>query len=201
MTLPNEQGNKNTKWIWIGLGAATLFCLCAVVVAGFVFYRMGKSVTDSVKTDPDAAAQAAHEIADYTLPRGYREQMSMNILIYSFVIIGPESSNQDGNLIMLAQFDSNVANPEQMKQQIQQSFEQQSGRRGANLKLVEVKKVIIRGQESNVAVYEGTDQSGASVRQLITSFPGKNGTAILMVAGDTQSWDQDALDAFIKSIR
>jgi len=198
MTITNDQGNKNTKWIWIGLGAAVFFCLCAVAVAFFVFYRVGKTVEQGA--NPVAAAKAAHEIVDYDLPTGYREQMSVNIMVYSFVIIAPETSITKKPMIMLAQFKS-TANPEQMKQQLRQSFEQQSGNQGTNMKLVDVKKMTIRGEETDVATYEGTDNAGNDMRQLITSFNGKNGTALLMVMGTVQGWDQKTIDSFIKSIR
>ena len=198
--ISDETNKKNTNRIWIGLGVAALFCLCAAAVAFFVFYKIGQGVKDSVKTDPESASQAAHEIADYTLPRGYREQMSMNIVFYSFAMIGPESSTTNGPIIMLAQFDSSATDPEQMKEQIRQSFEQQAGRNGTNMKLVEVKKMTIRGEETDVALYEGTDQNGASIKQLIASFPGKAGTALLMVMGDGGTWDQTMIEDFIQSI-
>ena len=70
MTTINAQEPKKTNWLWIGLGAAALFCLCAVAVAVFLFYRVGQSVKEGVKTDPESAAKAAHEIADYDLPAG-----------------------------------------------------------------------------------------------------------------------------------
>ena len=201
MNIPNEQDNKNTKWIWIGLGAATLFCLCAVAVAFFVFYRIGKTVQEGMKTDPASASKAAHEIADYDLPQGYQEKAAMNIMMYSFVMIGPESSTSDGAMIMLAQFKVSGADPEQMKEQIRKSFEQQSGSNGTNMKLVEVKKMTIRGEETDVAIYEGANQNGAFMRQLVTTFPGKSGTGMLIIMGDTRAWDQTMIDDFIKSIR
>src|SRR5512140_1244130 len=93
MTVVNAQEPKKTNWLWIGLGAAALFCLCAVAVAVFLFYRVGKQVADSTKIDPEAAAKAAHEIVDsYELPAGYQEQMAMNIMLYSFVMIAPEKA-------------------------------------------------------------------------------------------------------------
>ena len=196
----NQQTNKNTKWIWLGLGGAALFCLCAVAVAFFMFYRVGQQVKEGVKTDPESASKAAHEIVDYDLPAGYQERMSMDILIYSFVMIGPESSNLDQPLIMLAQFQAGV-DQKQMEQQLRQSFEQQSGSRGMNMKLVEVKKMTIRGEETEVAIYEGSDENGNSFRQLITAFPGKDGTAMLIIMGDAQGWDQSIIDDFIESIR
>lgn len=196
------EGNKqNNRGLWIGLGAAALFCLCAVVVAAFLFLQMGRQVREGVKTDPEGASQAAHAIADYDLPPGYQEQMAMNFLVYSFVMIGPESPGTTaGPLIMLAQFDPMGTSQEQMEQQIRQSFEQQAGRRGLKMQVVKVEKMTIRGEEVEVTTFEGTDQSGAVIRQLITSFPGKDGTAMLMIMGPAEGWDQDVIDEFIRSI-
>jgi hypothetical protein len=204
MTVTNEQGTKKTNWLWIGLGAAALFCLCAVAVAVFMFYRVGKQVADNTQTDPESAAKAAHEIVDsYELPAGYQERMAMDIMFYTFVMIAPQDEGTTrGPIIMLAQFSAGSGvSQEQMEQQIRQSFEQQAGNRGMNMQLVEVKKMTIRGDETDVAMYEGTDQAGDLVRQLVASFPGKNGTAMLMIMGDAQDWDQTAIDDFIESIR
>jgi len=202
MTVVNDQGTKKTNWLWIGLGAAALFCLCAVAVAVFLFYRVGKQVADSTKVDPESAAKAAHEIVDsYELPAGYQERMAMNIMFYSFVMIGEDDASSTGKpIIMLAQFQAGV-DQQQMEQQLRQSLEQQAGNRGMNMHLVEVKKMTIRGEETDVSIYEGSDQSGNTVRQLLAAFPGKKGTAMLMIMGDAQDWDQTAIDDFITSIR
>src|SRR5512141_1113065 len=109
MTVVIDQGAKKTNWLWIGLGAAALFCICAVAVAVFLFYRVGKQVADSTKIDPTAASKAAHEIVDsYELPAGYQERMAMNIMFYSFVMIGPDpqSTGSGDPIIMLAQFEA-----------------------------------------------------------------------------------------------
>lgn len=206
MTVVNEQSTKKTNWLWIGLGGAALFCLCAVAVAIFMFYRVGKQVADSAKTDPESAEKAAHEIVDsYELPAGYRERMAMDIMFYSFVMIGPDEMTGTGSgspAIMLAQFSTGAGvDQQQMEQQLRQSYEQQAGSRGTDMRLVEVEKMTIRGSESDVAIYEGSDQSGNTVRQLITSFPGKGGTAMLMIFGDADEWDQTIIDDFLKSIR
>jgi len=201
MTVNQPTTNKN-KWIWIGLGATVLFCCGAVLVAGLVFWQAGKKIQEGMKTNPKAAAEAAHKIADYDLPEGYQEQVAMDIMFYSLVMIGPENSSGsvNGPIFMLAQFKAGV-NQEQMEQQIRQSFEQQSGRRGLSMELVNVEEKTIRGEETQVATYEGTDQDGLVIRQVITSFPGKDGVAMLMIMGPAELWDQDAIDAFIESIR
>jgi hypothetical protein len=193
--------NKN-KWIWIGLGAAVLFCCGAVLVATLIFWQAGKKIQEGMKTDPEAAAEAAHKIADYDLPEGYQEQVAMDIMFYSFVMIGSENSTGilTGPMFMLAQFQAGV-NQEQMEEQLRQSFEQQAGNRGLNMSLVNVEEKTIRGEETQVATYEGSDENGHVFRQVITSFPGKDGIAMLMIMGPVESWDQDLVDAFIESIR
>jgi len=198
----NAQGNNN-KWIWIGLGAALLFCACAALVAFLVFRQAGQKIREGVKKDPVAAAEAAHKIVDsYELPPGYQERVAMDILVYSFVMIAPEAGTT-GNapLIMLAQFSQIGTDRKQMEEQIRQAFEQQSGNRGLDLKLVEVKKMTIRGEEVDVTIFEGTDQNGYILRQLVTSFPGKKGTAMLMIMGSPSAWDETEIDDFLKSIR
>lgn len=198
-----EPNKKSNKWIWIGLGGALLFCLCAVGVAALLFTRVGQQFKEGMKTDPESAAKAAHEIADYELPPGYQEQVAMDLFVYSLVMIGPDTttSSSTGNkpFIMLAQFQAG-ADQEQMEQQIRQSFEQQSGQRGGTMKVVETKTMTIRGVETEVIIYEGTAENGDTLRQLITTFPGKDGTAMLMIMGSPENWDQEEIDTFIESI-
>lgn len=194
---------KNNRWIWIALGGALLFCLCAAAVTVFLLARVGQKVKEGVKTDPKAAAEAAHAIADYELPPGYQEQISMNFFIYSMVLIdadAPGSVTSTGKpIIMLAQFQAGT-DQKQMEEQIRKSFQQQSGQSGTSMKVVETKTMTIRGVEAEVIIYEGADEQGSMTRQLITTFPGKNGTAMLMVMGEPQNWDQEEIDTFIESI-
>lgn len=198
-----EANKNNNKWIWIGLGAAALFCLCAVAVAVFVFMRMGQQFREGMKTDPQGASEAAHAIADYELPGGYQEQVAMDFFAYSMVMIAPESTSSPAfaakPMILLAQFQI-ATNRQQMEEQMRRSFEQQSGRRGLTMKIVEVKKMTIRGEEVEVTTLEGADDSGFVMRQLVTTFPGKDGTAMLMIMGSAQTWDKEEIDQFIESI-
>src|SRR5688500_7946513 len=124
MTVEETTSNNNRR-IWIALGAAVLFCLCAVAAAIFTFYQVGQRVQEGMKTDPESASQAARAIVDYELPAGYQEQMSMDLMIYTFVMIGPEErDSRSGPLIMRARFNSMGGNGEDREAQRQQSSEQ-----------------------------------------------------------------------------
>lgn len=198
-----EANKNNNKWIWIGLGAAALFCLCAVGVAVLVFMRIGQQFREGMKTDPESASKAAHAIAEYELPEGYEEKFAMDFLVYSMVMMGPESavtpSSSARPMIMLAQFQV-ATNQQQMEEQMRRSFEQQSGRRGLKMEIVDVEKMTIRGKEVDVTTFEGTDDNGFVMRQVIATFPGKDGTAFLMIMGPAQTWDKEEIDQFIESI-
>jgi len=198
-----EVKKKSNKWIWIGLGGSLLFCLCAVAAVVLLFANIGKQFGENMKTDPEGAAEAAHTIADYELPPGYQEQVAMDFFAYKMVVISPSSPSTFGStgqpMIMLTQF--NVAtNRQQMEEQMRRSFEQQSGQRGLTMTVVETKKMTIRGEEVEVTTFEGTDESGFVMRELITTFPGKDGTAMLMIMGNAEHWDQEEIDAFLESI-
>ena len=198
-----EANKTNNKWIWIGLGAAALFCLCAVGVAALVFMRIGQQFREGMKTDPESASKAAHAIAEYELPEGYEEKFAMDFLVYSMVMMGPESavtpSSSARPMIMLAQFQV-ATNQQQMEEQMRRSFEQQSGRHGLKMEIVDVEKMTIRGKEVDVTTFEGTDDNGFVMRQVIATFPGKDGTAFLMIMGPAQTWDKEEIDQFIESI-
>jgi hypothetical protein len=200
MTVTETKKSSNKK-IWIGLGAAALFCLCSAAFAAVLFIRMGQQVQQGTNDDPQAAAETAHAIADYELPEGYQEEFVMNILTTSMVFMGPKATESRSfePTIMLAQFKA-IGNEEQIKDQMRQSFARQKGLGNISMKLVDVKKMNIRGQESDVATYEGSTESGFTMRQIITTFPGKKGVAMLMISGPAEYWDEEAINTFIESI-
>lgn len=192
------------KKLWIAFGVVTALCLCLGVGGFFMLNRVGSSVMESVKTDPGDAAQVGAKIAEYSLPDGYSHMMGMSILGYDFVIIGPQDGSMNGMIIMLAQFSQSYmqgSDPQAFQEQMQRSLEQQSGRRGLKMEVVETKTMTIRGQEVEVLILEGTDENGTSMRQLITNFNTETGLAMVMIQGLTEDWDQAAADQFLESIR
>lgn len=190
------------KKLWIAFGAVIALCACTALAGYLLLREAGSRFSQAVKTDPAEVGQVGSNIADYTVPNGYVQQMAMSILGYDFVVIAPPDSG-DGMMIMLAGFNKNLSqgyDEKSFQEQMQRSFEQQSGRRGLNMKVVEVKKMTIRGKEVNVTILEGSDESGVSLRQLIVIFPSKNGMGMVMIQGLKEVWDQKTADQFLQSI-
>lgn len=194
--------NRNTKITLIILGAALIFCLFAAGGLFLALQAAGNAISQSIKTDPTEAAAVGARIADYDVPEGF-EQGAMSFMGIDMVFIAPAGATTAGNtIIMMMQFPESMAlDQKQMEQQMKQSLEQQFGQRGFTVTSVETKTMTIRGQEVTAAISEGTDDTGASFRQMIAAFEGNNGTAMLMIMGSIEEWDQTMVNDFIKSMR
>jgi hypothetical protein len=192
--------NTSTKRLLIIIGVAALFCLVAVAVAvagmGVLFNRVKSGITQ----DQAQVRKLAHTMIDYQLPAGYTEQMSMDLLVYKMVFIAADDYDSHPTII-LAQFQQKNLDPQEMARQIEQAAEQQNGRNGASLNLVETRTVTIRGQQVPLAISEGTDSKGATLRQWLTVFDGKTGSILIMVQGSVDGWDDTALYSFLDSIK
>ncbi len=190
--------SRNTK-IVVGIIAGIVGLCCLIVIVGFlVLPRMFSNFADSVD-DPAAAADVAESIVDYKLPSGYEEEGAMNFLGFRMAFI---SGRSESSMIMLAEFPAALAgDEEQMQEQMRDAFANQSGTQSSNLEYVDSDELTINGADATIATYEGTDDRGNSMRQLIGVFETKSGNpGMLMVFGLLDSWDGDGIGSFLDSL-
>lgn len=188
----------NKKILIIILAVVGVLCLCAVI-AGIIFVtQAGKLVSQTVSTDSGDVQSSAAAIADYTLPAGYSETFGMNL--FGVSMVGFSSSDQKQMLMMYQFPTAGGMDPDQLAEQMRQMSESQTGQI-SNLRQVDSYPVIIRGQETEMIVYEGTSNEGTTIREVMAVFEGKGGTAFFMAVGPQNSWDQTAIDQFIGSLR
>lgn len=190
--------SRNTK-IVVGIIAGILGVCCIIaIVAVVALPRMFENFAESVD-DPAAAAEVAAAIVDYDLPSGYDEQGAMNFLGFRMAFItGPS----DQSMIMLAEFPASLAgDEEQMQQQMRDAFANQTGAQNVSLEFVGSEDVIINGQEVALGTYEGTDDQGNTVRQILGVFETKSGSpGMLMIFGNQSNWDESGINSFIDSL-
>jgi hypothetical protein len=195
--------SKNTKIVLGIVVAVVILCFC-VCVSGYIFLRTtGKVLEESfVMDDPQEAQDLAQSIVDYDLPPGYQEEGAFNMGIMKVVMIG-DSSASDSPFIMIAEMPSGGGfDEEEMQRQLEQTMQQSMGNRNFNVQLVDEQTRTIRGDEVSLLFFEGTDNSGIQVKQIISElFQGKNGSVMFMIIGSESGWDQSEIDAFIDSIR
>jgi uncharacterized protein YneF (UPF0154 family) len=181
-----------------------LLGLCCMGAAGFYFISQ-RAISQAFTDDPAKAASMGHEIVDYSLPAGYRELGGMNALVFKMVFIGPGSGTADSMFIMLMQIPAGSMDQEEMQRQMTQAMQQQGQGRNIQAHVVGTQTATIKGQPVTLTVSEGEvtggDNAGAVFRQVMGVFPGKGGTAMLMVMGNKATWDQATLDNFLASIK
>ena len=181
------------------LAAIVLFCCC---VAGLGGTLLGTRVFGrALITNPDRVQAVGREIADYDVPSGYQELFAMNMLGVKIVAIGP-AAPADFMMIMLMQLPSGLeVSQSEMERQIEQALARQTGLARADMTEVGEEETIIKGEPVTLIVREGVTDDGEQMRQVTGLFEGKDGPALLMVAGEVDAWDTEMVDRFIASIR
>jgi hypothetical protein len=196
--------SRNTT-IALGIIAGLVFlCICVGVIAYVALNRAGQVVGEAVEgaiaDDPAKVAQIAQGIVEYKLPPGYREQFGMSFFGFDMVAFGPAESTDQ--MIMLMQFPESAGlDQAEMEQQMKQSLQQQRGRQDIPMQEVDQVQRTIRDQAVTLTISEGTNSEGTVMRQMSGVFQGEKGVVLLMMMGQKQTWDQQAIDAFIASLR
>lgn len=154
----------------------------------------------STTENPQEIAQIANRIVDYELPADYGEEFAMSF--FGFDIVAFARDDMSGNVIIMMQMPEMFGlDPDEMMREMEHSLQQQTGQKFGELRYVDTIQTTIRDQNVALTVQEGTDSNGTAVRQITGIFPGENGIAMLMIVGPTQTWNQQAVDAFISSLR
>mgnify|MGYP001820787025 CR=1 FL=1 len=195
--------SRSIKIVLVIVGGIVLLCICAVVGVQV----MGTQLVDRmVVDDPVDSAALAQSILDYSLPPGYQEQMTLDFFAGKMVMISSDNPGTGGGprpFIMMMQMpvEDNL-DPDQLRQQMEQGFQQAGQGQTLQFKLVRTERANLRGQPVNVYTFEGMDGSGLYFRQVMTDpFDGKTGKVIVSVYGPIASWDKRSVDAFFESIR
>ncbi len=190
--------SRNTKIVVGIIGGILAVCCLLGIVAALFLPRIAENFAENVN-DPAAASEVANNIVNYELPSGYEEQGAMNIFGFRMAFItGPGEQS----MIMLAEFPSSLAgDEEQMQQQMRDAFANQTGSQNVNLEFVSSEDVIINGQEVALGTYEGTDEEGNTVRQMLGVFETKSGSpGMLMIFGRQDNWDEGGISRFLDSL-
>ena len=197
--------SRNTKIVLIVVVVLLLLC-CCVGVGGIIALRAGGSLLGqvvsqgmSVTEKPEEVTQIARHMVDYNLPPGYQAEFGMNLFGFDMAAFGPADHS---TTIMLMQFPAGLElNQADMERQMQQALQRQIGQQELNLTVVDQITTTIRDQSVSLTVQEGTAGDGQPIRQISGIFQGKQGVVMLLVVGNQDTWNQQAIDTFIASLR
>jgi len=186
--------SQNKKIVlFIVMPVIAICCLACIVIAVLI----PRIMSNAVASDPAKSKEISGKIADYTLPRGYQEQMGVDFFTVQTVALG--RADERGVGIMLMQFQSTGTSRDQMEKQMQQAFQNQYQGNNAPLTYVGERTVTIKGQPTILTISESAEDA-TPLRQATGVFSGKGGIAMVMVTGAISEWDWNMLDSFFQSI-
>lgn len=196
--------SRNAKIILLVVGGLFVVCCGLAVAAALIVPFAAERFVEStnISEDPEQAADAGQEIVNYDLPPGYIEEGSFGLFGMNMVFIASESGSD--MFMMLMQFPAGIPIDEaDMRQQMQDAMAQQGRDRAAvDFQVISTEQGEVNGEPATFSTFEGTDDNGNVVRQLMGTFTANNGSsAMLMIMGNADSWDQTAVNQFLASIR
>ncbi len=169
-----------------------LLFLCVVILAG----AAACSRINIVHPDRSTVDRVASEIADFELPAGFEADFSIFLLGYKLAAY--QSADNRGHLYLLET--SNEAVADKVGQSLKQMV---PGRYDSNTRLtvVETRPVLIGGQQGKLIISEGMNSEGRAYRQVLATFEGKGGPALLLFVDGLERWDEARLYAMLSSVR
>ncbi len=162
--------------------------------------QIGPETDTALKTADATGKQVVTNIADFTLPSGYREDYAVSLggvtvigyrgatdRSHIVLVQGPKDLQVDQDVIRESLDSANSANP---------SYD-----RNTHLTVIEKRAVAVRDQQATAIFSDGVSGNGQTYRELAVAFRGKAGPALLVMDEPTSNWNQAAADAFIASIK
>ncbi len=183
-----------------------LFCIItAVSIYLFMGWDARRRLEDMYIRDPAEIARIADSMADYELPPNYEEAMvtKLNNTHVLYLIVNETTpDNLSYPRISLVQFQaaqypSAAAAREKMRLSSGVTGDLEDG----TYEVTGTETVLVRGQAVELTHFTWFTPEGTAYRSLVSDvFEGKEGFLQLLIEGEAQGWDEDAIQAFIQSI-
>ncbi len=151
------------------------------------------------KTDTQLAAQAAHEMVDYDLPPNYQELKVLSVQDQAVEVIIANRA-QPGDMIYLESVQDGIFAEDEWQASYETRLAREMGDRRYNTRASGTQPATVRGQPATLRLFEGTDETGRPIRQVVCGFGGKNGDVLLAIVAGQDHWDQAMIDSFLRSI-
>ena len=195
-----KQGKILWKRVVVLLGAVVGICLLLSVA----LYTFGRPAFYALrarlwKTDPQLAAQVAHQIMDYDLPPTYQELKVLNEGSNSALVMIAHLE-QPADFILIEQAPNGILATE-YQTGVEEKWSRNIAEHHYDTHTVSTQAVTVRSQPTTLRILEGTDETGRPIRQAVCMFTGKSGDVLVVLVAGQDTWDQTLVDQFLQSIR
>ena len=195
--------SQKIRWnrlVIVAVGAFGVLLVCCVAVWALAPNLRRIIQAPLWKTDTPLTAQAARNMIDYDLPSGYQELKVLTIQDdYAAVIIAHRE--RPGDMIFIGGVTDGIIGVDEWRTRYEQDLSKEMGGRRYDTRVVGTQKTTVRGQPVTLRHFEGTDENGRPVRQVVCAFTGKSGDLLLGMVTSKETWDQAVVDRFLQSIR
>ncbi len=197
--------SRNIRWnrvLIVVAGALGLSLVCCVGVWALAPNLRYILSAPFWKTDPQLAAQAAHKFVDYDLPSNYQELKVLSISINdnnAAVVIAHRE--RPGDMIQMEVLTQGIIGVDAWEVSCAKRLSGEVGHVRYSTQLVGAQKTTVRGQPTTLRLFEGSDEQGRRIRQVVCGFKGKQGDMLLAIVAGQDTWDQSMVDHFLQSLR
>ncbi len=171
--------------------------------SGGIIY-IGSQMNFEVIEDPVVAAERLTEIADIDVPDSFEAEgsASFDIFFMSMQMVAFQPTNGQGVLI-IGQVNLNIEAGPEAEEDMRRSIREQGGQKRLNIdeESVETREFEIRGNTAEFEFAKAENDDGEVYRQVVGSFEGKQGTAILVLQVEEEHYDEEAVVKMLESIK
>lgn len=179
-----------------------LFVLCCGV--GIYFMpNFDQSVTES----PEEVTAITQDIVDIEIPEEhFLPQMGMDLdMVFMQMKMAAYTSKEGDGMLMIMEMKVAGSTPEEQEAQMREQMRSQNfGEKDliVNEDEIETRTFTIQGKEIEFRFAKAKDpETGTAYRQVSGVFPGKGGTAFLMLQIEEEGYDEDVIVKIIESIK
>ncbi|WP_437190880.1 hypothetical protein [Planctomicrobium sp. SH527] len=198
-----KSGMSGWLKLLIGFGIASTIGAAICCGLGVWFFTQNMKFTQ----EPEKIIAQTNEIVSIQLPAEYKPEIGMQMSLGMKMNVVAYSKKPAGTLALVqvtvpGQLDGdNPMTEEQMKQSMEQQLEKQGQRDKIDITARESRKIEVDGVERTFEFITGTDpKSKNEVKQVQGMFPGRDGTAFLMITEGAAEYNEEEIINIIKSI-
>ena len=190
-----------------------LFLLCVLLCCGggiVVSFMASKYAKDAVSLDPAVIAQRRSEILDIEIPEPFTPQTSMDMTVPMtdqrlMMIISYTGQSPADTITLVGIGELMAGQPEQqMRQQIEQSLQQQGiGRQDSTGQWeAKEKEFTIAGKPTTFVFRIAKDENNEPKRFDASGMvTGKRGPVLITISADAETLSEEQIDKIIESIK
>ena len=177
-----------------------------LVCCGGMAFVVNK-VKNNISEDPAVVRARTKDVTDIEIPDDFQPVMSMDLIIMKMFVY--ETKKQDGQtkkhdgMLMIAELHQNFAKDQNAEAQMKDAMNKQ-GKGQPDLDIIksETREFEIKGKPASFKFSEAQDpKTKKEFRQVTGSFPGKAGTAMLVLQVPANEYDEEEIVEMIESIK